>query len=71
MLREHDDMKRKDRHISSFMQNKKKNRYQHVVLYNEGAVIVKAVKKDETDDDYIHATKIKGDFGNYILAQVL
>ncbi|VDN92585.1 unnamed protein product [Brugia pahangi] len=69
MITEHDGMRRKERHISSFMQNQKKNRYQHIVLYNEGAIILKVTKKDAKDDDYIHATKIKGNFGSYILAQ--
>uniref|UniRef100_A0A915Q392 Tyrosine-protein phosphatase domain-containing protein n=1 Tax=Setaria digitata TaxID=48799 RepID=A0A915Q392_9BILA len=68
-LAEHDTMVRKERHISSFMRNMKKNRYTQIVLFNEGAVTLDVTKNDAKDDDYIHATKIKGKFGNYVLAQ--
>jgi protein tyrosine phosphatase len=44
-----------------------KNRFSNILLFNEGAVILERKNKDETT--YIHATRIKSNFGNYILAQ--
>uniref|UniRef100_A0A0M3HI33 Tyrosine-protein phosphatase domain-containing protein n=1 Tax=Ascaris lumbricoides TaxID=6252 RepID=A0A0M3HI33_ASCLU len=46
-----------------------KNRYKNIVLFDEGAVILSTGKYDKISDTYIHATKIKTKFGNYVLAQ--
>ncbi|VDM39296.1 unnamed protein product [Toxocara canis] len=46
-----------------------KNRYSNIVLFDEGAVILETTKHDKPDETYIHATKIKCKFGNYVLAQ--
>ncbi|VDM99779.1 unnamed protein product, partial [Thelazia callipaeda] len=69
MLSEHDSMIREERHISNFVKNMKRNRYPHVVLFNEGAVVLQITKNDARDDNYIHATKLKSKFGDYVLAQ--
>lgn len=40
-------------------------------MYNEGAVVLQTTKHDDPTDTYIHATKLKSKFGNFILAQVI
>uniref|UniRef100_A0A0M3HIJ9 Tyrosine-protein phosphatase domain-containing protein n=1 Tax=Ascaris lumbricoides TaxID=6252 RepID=A0A0M3HIJ9_ASCLU len=70
MMADHDNMHRKQRHIYSFTENLMKNRYKNIVLFDEGAVILSTGKYDKISDTYIHATKIKTKFGNYVLAQV-
>lgn len=47
-----------------------KNRFSNILLFSEGAVVLEVTKHDKSQNTYIHATKIKSKFGNYVLAQV-
>ncbi|KHN85216.1 Receptor-type tyrosine-protein phosphatase epsilon [Toxocara canis] len=69
MMADHDSMRHAQRHIHLFTENQMKNRYSNIVLFDEGAVILETTKHDKPDETYIHATKIKCKFGNYVLAQ--
>ncbi|KAI6208649.1 Tyrosine-protein phosphatase non-receptor type 5 [Aphelenchoides besseyi] len=67
MVADHDQLRKKERHVYYFMRNPTRNRFSNVLLFNEGAIILDKHHKDETQ--YIHATRIKSTFGNYVLAQ--
>ncbi|VDK50753.1 unnamed protein product [Anisakis simplex] len=69
LVAEHEAMRLRQRHIYAFNANTMKNRYKNIVLFDEGAVTLEPTKPDKPDDTYIHATKIKSKFGNYVLAQ--
>uniref|UniRef100_A0A915B862 Tyrosine-protein phosphatase domain-containing protein n=4 Tax=Parascaris univalens TaxID=6257 RepID=A0A915B862_PARUN len=67
---EHKALLRRQRHISEFCKNLSvngKNRYSHMVNFNEHAVRLKPTAPG--DGKYIHASQIHHTYGNFILAQ--
>ncbi|VDM46946.1 unnamed protein product [Toxocara canis] len=69
MIADHDRLRQDERHVFHFMKNPMKNRFTNILLFSEGAVVLEVSKHDKPADTYIHATKIKSKFGNYVLAQ--
>uniref|UniRef100_A0A0M3IFH0 Tyrosine-protein phosphatase domain-containing protein n=1 Tax=Ascaris lumbricoides TaxID=6252 RepID=A0A0M3IFH0_ASCLU len=70
MIADHDNLRQNERHVLHFMKNPMKNRFSNILLFSEGAVVLEVTKHDKSQNTYIHATKIKSKFGNYVLAQV-
>uniref|UniRef100_F1L3H6 Tyrosine-protein phosphatase non-receptor type 22 n=1 Tax=Ascaris suum TaxID=6253 RepID=F1L3H6_ASCSU len=69
MIADHDNLRQNERHVLHFMKNPMKNRFSNILLFSEGAVVLEVTKHDKSQNTYIHATKIKSKFGNYVLAQ--
>uniref|UniRef100_F1KZ64 Tyrosine-protein phosphatase 3 n=1 Tax=Ascaris suum TaxID=6253 RepID=F1KZ64_ASCSU len=67
---EHKSLLKRQRHISEFCKNLSvsgKNRYPHMVNFNEHAIRLEPTAPG--DGKYIHASKIRHTYGNFILAQ--